>query len=304
MLIVRVAPLYEPRDRRCSTVYNPRAAWVCGSVRSHAFCVRAHRDIVKSLAKTACPNGRRVAQQSNVFSVHRDAQPSVELLPLFACIHSCAHPSIAPDSPRSARSTHRVWCLLSAISTVLVLGLAPTPALAGSDSVTVSALKAAFLLNFAKFSQWPIDSLAAGQRLGMCVVGDVAVADALTQTIKGRPIDGHELEVSILTTDAPTIGCHLLFVSASEMKRSSTMLMSLNGAAMFTVSDADHFAESGGVAQLIVERERMRFAINLDAAQRVRLRISSKLLALAKVIRDTSHDSERRLLGTTSVQLQ
>jgi hypothetical protein len=183
--------------------------------------------------------------------------------------------------------TRRARCLPCAVLTVFVLGLTPTAVLAGGDSVSVSALKAAFLLNFAKFSEWPADALAPGQRLAMCVVGDAAIADALSQTIKGHPIDGHELDVTILKSDAATTGCHLLYVSVSELKRSSAMLMSLKGAAMFTVSDADTFAQSGGVAQLIVEGDHMRFAINLEAAQRVRIRISSKLLALAKIVKDS-----------------
>lgn len=171
-----------------------------------------------------------------------------------------------------------------------MIALCALPAAAGDQTATATAstLKAAFLLNFAKFSEWPSDALAPGQRLVMCVVGAAAVADALSQTIKGHSIDGHELNVTILKTDAATTGCHLLFISASDLKRSSAMLMGLNGAAMLTVSDADNFAQSGGVAQLIVEGDHMRFAINLDAALRVRIRISSKLLALARIVKDDS----------------
>ena len=55
---------------------------------------------------------------------------------------------------------------------------------------------------------------------------------------------------------------------------------------MFSVSDREKFAESGGVAQLILENNRMRFAINLAAAQRARLQISSKLLSLATIVKD------------------
>ncbi len=178
--------------------------------------------------------------------------------------------------------------LLGTVLIALALAGSPAQAMTGGDSVAVAALKAAFLYNFAKFSEWPSDALAPGQRLVMCVVGAAAVADALSQTIKGHSIDGHELNVTILKTDAATTGCHLLFISASDLKRSSAMLMGLNGAAMLTVSDADNFAQSGGVAQLIVEGDHMRFAINLDAALRVRIRISSKLLALARIVKDDS----------------
>lgn len=150
---------------------------------------------------------------------------------------------------------------------------------------TEPALKAAFLYNFAKFSEWPADALAPGQRLAMCVVGDASVADALGQTIKGHAIDGHELTVTVLKVEESASGCHLLYVSASAIKRSVALLLSA-GASVFTVSDAANFAESGGVAQLIIENDRIRFAINISSSQRGRLNISSKLLSLARIVKD------------------
>jgi hypothetical protein len=128
--------------------------------------------------------------------------------------------------------------------------------------------------------------LAPGQRLAMCVVGDDAVADALSQTIKGHAIAGRELMVTVLKSDESAAACHLLYVSASEIKRSAALLVAARGAAMFTVSDGNNFAESGGVAQLIVENDRMRFAINVASAQRRHLTISSKLLSLATIVKD------------------
>jgi hypothetical protein len=179
--------------------------------------------------------------------------------------------------------------LLCAGLTALIVGAIPARALAGGDAIAGSVLKAAFLYNFAKFSEWPADALAPGQRLALCVVGDAAVADALGQTIRGHLIEGHELTVTIRKVDESAAGCHLLYVSASEIRQSAGVLQSVRGASVFTVSDADGFAESGGVAQLIVENDRMRFAINIASAQRVRLNISSKLLSLAKIVKD-NHD--------------
>ena len=183
----------------------------------------------------------------------------------------------------------RVRCLFSAAVTTLMIGGMSVTALAGGDTASMAALKAAFILNFAKFSEWPADALAPGQQIMMCVVGDGAVSDALTDTIKGRTIEGHQLTVAVLKPDASAAGCHLLYVSTGDIKRSNTMLGSAKSAAVLTVSDADNFAESGGVAQLIVENDRMRFAINLDAAQRGHVRLSSKLLTLAKIVKDNGN---------------
>jgi hypothetical protein len=190
------------------------------------------------------------------------------------------------SASRGCSGAGRPRRLLRALLVAALAVAVPTRALAGGDSVAGSALKAAFLYNFAKFSEWPAEALAPGQRLSMCVVDDSAIADALTQTIKGHEIDGHELMVTLLKAGGSASGCQLLYVAASEVKRSAALLAGLRGAAVFTVSDADHFAESGGVAQLIVEHDRMRFAINIASAHRARLIISSKLLSLAQIVKD------------------
>jgi len=96
----------------------------------------------------------------------------------------------------------------------------------------------------------------------------------------------------IKTADGPTGSCHLLYVSGFDAKRSDELLFALTGAPIFTISDEVRFAEKGGVAQLIVENGRVRFAINMDAARRARLKISSKLLSLATIIKDPT-DAQR-----------
>jgi len=172
------------------------------------------------------------------------------------------------------------------VTATVAICLFTSAASAQTATVTAAALRAAFLFNFAKFSVWPADTLAPGQRLSMCVVGDAAVADTLGQTIKGHDIEGHELTVTVLKADQSASGCHLLYVSASEIKRSAGLLLGIKPASVFTVSDADGFAQSGGVAELIVENDRIRFAINVAAAHRTRLSISSKLLSLATIVKD------------------
>jgi hypothetical protein len=154
-----------------------------------------------------------------------------------------------------------------------------------SAQIPESALKAALLHKFVKFVEWPADALPPGQRLAMCIVGDAAVAGALGRSIEGQAIDGHDLTVTVLKPGDPASGCHLLYVSASAIKRSAGLPLNARSASIFTVSDADKFAESGGVAQLIVENGRMRFEINIASAQRGRLSLSSKLLSVAKSVK-------------------
>jgi hypothetical protein len=170
---------------------------------------------------------------------------------------------------------------------LLLAGL-PLPASAAPSQSRVDEyqIKAAFLYNFAKFADWPADILAPGQRLSLCVLGDNAVADALEQTIKGHSTESHELTAQVVGADWPIRSCHLLYVGGLDMKGAIQLVEALKGASVFTVSDCDRFAELGGVAQLILEKDRMRFAINVAAAQRARLQLSSRLLSLAKIVKD------------------
>jgi len=178
---------------------------------------------------------------------------------------------------------------LATVLAALLLSSAP----AGAQSVTAPALKAAFLYNFANFTEWPADALAPGQRLSLCVIGDNAVADALEQTIKGRGVDNHELTVTVIkAADSGILSCHLLYVSGVDPKRTDQLLFALSGSSVFTVGDGDRFAELGGVAQLILENGRMRFGVNVEAARRAHLKISSKLLSLARIIKDPN-DGQR-----------
>jgi hypothetical protein len=158
-----------------------------------------------------------------------------------------------------------------------------------AQTATAPALTSAFLYNFAKFTEWPSDTLAPGQRLVLCVLGDNAVADALEQTIKGRSIESHELTVETVKPDGALRSCHLLYMSGLDGKQAIQLIDGLKSAPVLTASDADTFAEHGGVAQLILENGRMRFAINVHAAQRARLQLSSKLLSLARIIKEERH---------------
>ena len=169
------------------------------------------------------------------------------------------------------------WVIASAL-----LAISCVATTAEAETASVALVKAAFLYNFAKFTEWPADVLPPGQRLVLCVVGDSGVADALSQTIKGHAIEGHELSMQVIKIDGAR-GCHLVYVTGGDAKRATAALRT---EPILTVSDADRFAESGGVAQLVVENDRIRFNINVMAADRARLHLSSKLLSLARLVKD------------------
>lgn len=180
------------------------------------------------------------------------------------------------------RSTFRVNRLLRAVIVLAWASAAPAYAQTASES----ALKAAFVYNFAKFTEWPADALSPGSQLVLCVSGDRFVEFALAQLVNGRSIEGHQLVVRWLNDDGSGQSCHVLYVSSTARKRLGQFLSWIETFPVLTVSNASAFAHDGGVAELFLENNRMRFAINVDAAQRSKLRISSRLLSLAKIVRD------------------
>jgi len=175
----------------------------------------------------------------------------------------------------------------------VALGLAAlgaSPA-AAADPMTLPAMKAAFLFNFAKFAEWPADVLSTNAPVVLCVVGDDRVAEELRKAIDGHSIGGHTVVIARGKADSLP-RCHMLYMSGLNRKQSAQLLESLKGMAVFTVGDGEKFAEMGGIAQLVLENQRMRFAINVSSAQRAQITLSSKLLSLAQIIKD-EHDVQR-----------
>lgn len=171
------------------------------------------------------------------------------------------------------------------IGAVVVLFLLLLPIRPLGQDVTEVALKAAFIYNFAKFTDWPADALPNGAPLVACVLGDPAVADALERTVRGRQASGHGIEVLLLRAPEKELkSCHLLYVSGVPASQATDVAAALRTAPVLTISDIETFASNGGVAQFFVENGKMRFTINLGAARRARLQLSSRLLALAVVV--------------------
>jgi hypothetical protein len=112
---------------------------------------------------------------------------------------------------------------------------------AHGQDVTESSLKAAFIHNFAKFTQWPREVLPPAAPLLACVLGDAAFGDVLGSYVKGHPIDGHEIVVSRVTSQETARSCHILYVSGVTATRSSVVVAVLSGAPVLSLSFLDQF---------------------------------------------------------------
>ena len=161
-------------------------------------------------------------------------------------------------------------------------------ALLRAQSVTQPTLKAAFLFNFAKFVEWPVETPQGGA-LGVCVLDEAAVEDSLAQLVNGAPTGPRSVTLVKGARNRSLRGCHVLYIGDTEPARIAATLDELKNAPVLTVGDGDQFARHGGMIGLFIEDGRMRFAINADAAQRAGLRLSSRLLSLARLVKDGRH---------------
>ena len=185
-------------------------------------------------------------------------------------------------STRGSRGL-RLGAAGSALAAMLVAG-SGLAAGGVTDAAPDVAVKAALLYNFAKFAEWP--GLPAGAPIAFCIIGDDAIAAALVETVRGQNINGHAIDVS-RAQGSPWWGdCDVLFVASAETQRSAGGLAAIKMLPVLTVSDGKGFSQAGGIIELFVEGARMRFAINVDAAEGSGLRLSSRLLGLAKIVRN------------------
>jgi hypothetical protein len=146
-------------------------------------------------------------------------------------------------------------------------------------------VKAAFLYNFAKFVEWPAESFAApDDPLRLCIVGADPFGSMLDDTVGRKPIGGRPVKITRLRS-APRRGqCHVLFMAESEDARIANLLLTTSGEPVLTVSDAEDFAERGGMIGMRMDHNRVRFEINMISARQADLKISSQLLKVATQI--------------------
>jgi len=173
------------------------------------------------------------------------------------------------------------------LSLILLMGAAlelhAQAAVAGFDEYQV---KAAFLYNFAKFVEWPPGTFASlNDPIGICIVGVNPFGSTLETMVQGKKIGDRAFAVRRIADTQQPRGCQILFIGSAEWKRVRLLLDALKGAAILTVGETDDFTVAGGMIAFQLEGPRVRFQINLEAAEHSHLKISSKLLGLAEIVK-------------------
>jgi len=162
---------------------------------------------------------------------------------------------------------------------------ASAPHAGAEDDLTGEYLvKAAFLYNFAKFVEWPAEAFPDDSApITLCILGQDPFGGAL-ETIRGKSVKGRKLVIRQSMRVEDLEMCHMLFISSSEKDRLNRILDLVESPNVLTVGDMESFARHGGVVNLIKTGNKIKFEINVDAAREAGLKISSKLLKLAKIV--------------------
>jgi hypothetical protein len=167
---------------------------------------------------------------------------------------------------------------------IVFLCIALSSASVSAQSATEDQVKAAYLFNFAKFIEWPDGAFAApDSALNFCTLGRSPVVDEL-DSVRGKSINRHTIAVRHLRGPEEIQGCHLVFLAASAGKQQQKLVLAAKGSPVLLVAEISGFAQEGGTINFYSEAGRLLFEVNIGAAESAHLKISSKLLSLARIV--------------------
>jgi YfiR/HmsC-like len=164
--------------------------------------------------------------------------------------------------------------LLTCLVSLLLLPLASR---AANEGLPEYRLKAAFLYNFALFTEWPSE---VGNTLNLCIYGSDPFGSEI-DGLEGRAVRERHIAVHRLTRMESLKGCQIVFIAASATSNLPQVIASLRGAVTLTVADSPGAADQGVALNMNVVMGRTTFEANLEAARSAKLVLSSKLLGLA-----------------------
>lgn len=167
-----------------------------------------------------------------------------------------------------------IWIVLAGI-------LLPQPADAGDIEVKI---KTAYIYNFTKFIDWPADEgKPASEPFRICVIGSDPIRTTLGE-LTNREAKGRPIRVVRIKDLSALSSCHLLYISRSEEPQLAQILQRLQGMQVVTVSDILQFTQRGGMISFVTDKDRVRVQINQRTAREAGVKLSAKLLEIAKVV--------------------
>jgi YfiR/HmsC-like len=170
---------------------------------------------------------------------------------------------------------------------LLLAGLFAGPIASNAEDAMPSEyqVKAAFLINFPKYMDWPATAFAtATNPVIIAVSGETKVAGELEKIIAGRIVNGRGIVLKRLAAGESPGVCHILFISAAEQKYSPSLIAKLKRGVL-SVGESDDFLEHGGIINLTRHEQKISLEVNLTAATAAGIKISSQLLKVAGAVK-------------------
>jgi tRNA A58 N-methylase Trm61 len=163
--------------------------------------------------------------------------------------------------------------------------LCGTPLASQSQGLTEHEIKAGFLFNFTKFVEWPEGTFAdSSAPIILGVVGENPFGNLLTETAAGKSVNGRPVVVRQFKEGQDLRSCQVLFVVSTDKKHIAQTLGMLRGSRVLTVGEGSGFTQSGGMIAFLVEGNRVRLEIDLETAAEAHLKISAKVIAVARLV--------------------
>ena len=191
-------------------------------------------------------------------------------------------PTLEPVVAGGCRRRFRRWPRVAAV--LCILGL-PLTAMAGDGPVSEYEVRATFIYNFTKFTDWPADAFESPKApIVIGIVGEDLFGTTVDDLVRGELVHNRPLIVKRLHPEDDLRSCHLLYISFSEKSRIPALLAELTGSPVLTISEIEGFAAQGGMVNLLVINKNLKIEINQEAVEQARLQISAKLLKLAHLV--------------------
>jgi len=151
-------------------------------------------------------------------------------------------------------------------------------------------IKALFLFNFGKYVDWPAAAFpSTNTPITIGVLGTDSFGDNLQHDIDGKTINGRPLVIKHLSSDSDLSGCQILFISDSEAARMGGILEKASALPILTVGEDEQFAQKNGIINFVIKDGKVRLEIDLTTAKKAGVKISSKLLAVADVVKGNAN---------------
>ena len=189
------------------------------------------------------------------------------------------------DKTRSKKTVGRAIRVLWVSLMCATLAFPCVAQMSDSSDSSEYLIKAGFIYNFANLMQWPANTFSnPDSPIVIGVLGTDTSGGILDEVLAGKRVNGRPFAVKHLKRGVDLKGCNIVFVSASETAHLDEILHLLRNLPILTIGETPSFAQRGGIINFIVVDDKIRFEVNVEAAKQADISISSRLLALAKIV--------------------